>query len=78
MNLKHVAIFCLAIALLPLFVFSLFRSISTQVLILGAAKDTAVALRNILLAASQIQSRPKTDQVFEEIKTYENVGWPIF
>ncbi|VDM32021.1 unnamed protein product [Hydatigera taeniaeformis] len=47
----------------------------SQVLILGAAKDTAVALRSTLLAASQVQGRPKTDPTFKEMQTYEsNVG----
>ncbi|VDN98923.1 unnamed protein product [Rodentolepis nana] len=42
--------------------------------ILSAAKDTAVALRNTLLTAAQVQSKSKKDPVFKEVKTYENVG----
>uniref|UniRef100_A0A0R3TEL1 I/LWEQ domain-containing protein n=1 Tax=Rodentolepis nana TaxID=102285 RepID=A0A0R3TEL1_RODNA len=43
-----------------------------QVQILSAAKDTAVALRNTLLTAAQVQSKSKKDPVFKEVKTYEN------
>ncbi|CDS39815.1 talin [Echinococcus multilocularis] len=43
----------------------------SQVLILGAAKDAAVALRSTLLAASQVQGRPKTDPAFKEMEAYE-------
>ncbi|VDK38281.1 unnamed protein product [Taenia asiatica] len=44
----------------------------SQVLILGAAKDTAVALRSTLLAASQVQGRPETDPVIKEMQMYES------
>lgn len=49
--------------------------IKTQVLILGAAKDTAVALRSTLLAASQVQGRPETDSVIKEMQTYGSVSF---
>ncbi|KAL5104483.1 Talin-1 [Taenia crassiceps] len=44
----------------------------SQVLILGAAKDSAVALRSTLLAASQVQGRLKTDPTITEMQTYES------
>uniref|UniRef100_A0A5K3F121 FERM domain-containing protein n=1 Tax=Mesocestoides corti TaxID=53468 RepID=A0A5K3F121_MESCO len=44
----------------------------SQVRVLGAAKDTAVALRSTLLAASQVHNRSKEDPAMEELQSSRN------